>query len=236
MSWRHMGEWRYSSNFLTSALDGGEWSTSRPGCFTPCTHWIGGWVGPRGGLDAVKWKSCPARNRTWAAQPVAIPTELSRLTSSLLGVNNLLTTYVSNTVWRKSKASIIIDHSVRAKPLLDISKQFARWHKGVGVQRPVRERRRTRTPLHSPSDEEGIPGAESLLVQLASELTWPEYKSQEPTSNKRWPRSLIRSSSIIYDLISGTECFGKTTLTNKDPLSPILLAWLNQRGWEVQGM
>jgi hypothetical protein len=39
--------------FLTSGLDGGEWSASRPGRFTPgerapLTHWMGGWVGPRG--------------------------------------------------------------------------------------------------------------------------------------------------------------------------------------------
>jgi hypothetical protein len=45
--------------FLTSALDGGEWSTSRPGRFThrerdPGTHWIGGWVNPRAGLDDVE--------------------------------------------------------------------------------------------------------------------------------------------------------------------------------------
>jgi len=43
---------------LTSALDGGEWSASRPGRFTlkeraPGIHWIGGWVGPRAVLDAV---------------------------------------------------------------------------------------------------------------------------------------------------------------------------------------
>jgi hypothetical protein len=43
---------------LTSALDGGEWSASRPGRFTPRerapgTRWIGGWVGPRAVLDAV---------------------------------------------------------------------------------------------------------------------------------------------------------------------------------------
>jgi len=43
---------------LTSALDGGEWSASCPGHFThreraPGTHWIGGWVGPRVGLDTV---------------------------------------------------------------------------------------------------------------------------------------------------------------------------------------
>jgi hypothetical protein len=48
-----LGEWRYSSTrSLTSALDGGEWSASRPGRFTlreraPVIHWIGGWVGPR---------------------------------------------------------------------------------------------------------------------------------------------------------------------------------------------
>jgi hypothetical protein len=48
-----LGEWRYSSTHsLTSALDGGEWSASRPGHFTPRervpgTHWIGGWVSPR---------------------------------------------------------------------------------------------------------------------------------------------------------------------------------------------
>jgi hypothetical protein len=32
---------------------GGEWSASRTGRFTPSTHWIGGWVGPRAVLDAV---------------------------------------------------------------------------------------------------------------------------------------------------------------------------------------
>jgi hypothetical protein len=38
--------------FLTSALDGSEWSVSRPDNFTPggrtsSTYWIGGWVGSR---------------------------------------------------------------------------------------------------------------------------------------------------------------------------------------------
>jgi hypothetical protein len=40
--------------FLTSALAGGEWSASRPDPFTPGTHWIGGCVGPRAGLDDVE--------------------------------------------------------------------------------------------------------------------------------------------------------------------------------------
>jgi hypothetical protein len=58
-----LGEWSYSSTHsLTSALDGGERSASRPGCFTPRervlgTHWIGGWVGPRAFLDAVVKKN-----------------------------------------------------------------------------------------------------------------------------------------------------------------------------------
>jgi hypothetical protein len=36
MPWRHMGDNRYSSySYLTSALDGGEWSASRPGRALP---------------------------------------------------------------------------------------------------------------------------------------------------------------------------------------------------------
>jgi hypothetical protein len=49
----------YIHIFLTSALAGGEWSGSRPCRFTPGeeapgTHWIGGWVDPRDGLDHVE--------------------------------------------------------------------------------------------------------------------------------------------------------------------------------------
>jgi hypothetical protein len=58
--WRRMGEWMYRSIFSwNSALAVGEWSASRHGRFTPGekvpgTHWIGGWVGPRAGLDDVE--------------------------------------------------------------------------------------------------------------------------------------------------------------------------------------
>jgi hypothetical protein len=51
---------------LTSALDEGERSASRPGRFThgeeraPGTHWIGGWVGPRAVLDAVVKRKIPS--------------------------------------------------------------------------------------------------------------------------------------------------------------------------------
>jgi hypothetical protein len=50
-----MGEWIYSSTFfLTSAQVGGERSASRPCRLTPGTHWIGGWVDPRAGLDDLE--------------------------------------------------------------------------------------------------------------------------------------------------------------------------------------
>jgi hypothetical protein len=50
--------------FLTSALDGGEWSCSRPGHFTtkeraPGTHWIGDWVGTGRGGDEKNSQPSP---------------------------------------------------------------------------------------------------------------------------------------------------------------------------------
>jgi hypothetical protein len=52
-----MVEWIYRS--LTSALAGEEWSALRLGRFTSgeratVTHWIGGWVDPRAGLDDME--------------------------------------------------------------------------------------------------------------------------------------------------------------------------------------
>jgi hypothetical protein len=54
-----MGEWRFSSSILDWALVECEWSASRLGRLILCetalgTHWIGGWMGPRGGLDTVE--------------------------------------------------------------------------------------------------------------------------------------------------------------------------------------
>jgi hypothetical protein len=70
-----------SIHSLSSALDGGEWSTSCPGRFTPRErapgiHWIGGWVGPGVGLDAVGKGKIPSPHResntkTPIVQPVA---------------------------------------------------------------------------------------------------------------------------------------------------------------------
>jgi hypothetical protein len=72
-----MEEWKYSHTFVTSALDGGKLSDLRPGYFTPGLttlgpHWIGDWVGPTAGLDAVAKKKIPASVGNWtpAVQPV----------------------------------------------------------------------------------------------------------------------------------------------------------------------
>jgi hypothetical protein len=64
---------------LTSALDAGEWSASRPGLFTnreraPGTLWIGGWVGPRAVLDAVvKRRILSSRRETNPRTPIVQP-------------------------------------------------------------------------------------------------------------------------------------------------------------------
>jgi hypothetical protein len=70
--------------FLKLALDGGEWSASRPGRFTPATHWIWGWVGAKTGMDAVAKRKIPNPLRELnpgrpARSLVTIPTELSLL-------------------------------------------------------------------------------------------------------------------------------------------------------------
>jgi hypothetical protein len=64
------GEYMYSSTLsLTSALDRGAWSTPRPCRFTPAMY-IGGWIGPRAGLD-VRKISPPPRFDPRTAQLVA---------------------------------------------------------------------------------------------------------------------------------------------------------------------
>jgi len=50
--------------FLTSTLDGGEWSASCPSCFThremgPGTNWIGGLVSPRASVDMTAKRKNP---------------------------------------------------------------------------------------------------------------------------------------------------------------------------------
>jgi hypothetical protein len=83
--------------FLTSALVGGEWTASRPGHFTPVetapgTHWIGGSVDPRAGLDDEKKRKFlpyPDSNSDPSiVHPIAIPITLSRLLMKRKKENN----------------------------------------------------------------------------------------------------------------------------------------------------
>jgi hypothetical protein len=54
----YWGSGGITPRILTSAIDGGEWSTSHTAHFTPRerdlgTHWTGGRVGPRAAPDAA---------------------------------------------------------------------------------------------------------------------------------------------------------------------------------------
>jgi hypothetical protein len=70
-----------ATHSLTSALEGGEWSASRPARFTlrnppPRINYTGGRVGSRAGLDAVVKRKIPSPRqesnpRTPNVQPVA---------------------------------------------------------------------------------------------------------------------------------------------------------------------
>jgi hypothetical protein len=74
----------------TSALLGGEWSASRPGRFTPGekvpgTHWIGGCVLPRTGLDDAEKILAPTETRTPTRRSTdyAIPTPIIIISNSI---------------------------------------------------------------------------------------------------------------------------------------------------------
>jgi hypothetical protein len=84
------GEWRYSSTHsLTSALDGGEWSASRPGRFTsrerdPCTHWIGDWIGLKTVLDSVVKRKIPSTRRELNSKTPIVQSIAQRYTDSII--------------------------------------------------------------------------------------------------------------------------------------------------------
>ena len=55
-------------SFVTAALHRGERAAPRPGGFIPVerarvTHWIGGWVGPRAGVDDFEYRKIPCFRR-----------------------------------------------------------------------------------------------------------------------------------------------------------------------------
>jgi len=69
----------YLHAFLPSAPEGGEWSASRPGRCSPGTHWTGGCVGPRTGLDAVAKRKIGTVLSATAFRPVPVSIELFSL-------------------------------------------------------------------------------------------------------------------------------------------------------------
>jgi hypothetical protein len=71
-----MGEWRYSSPFLTSAIDCAEWSDSYPPAYCrgnrPRIHWIGDYVHQRLSKSCGEEKNVAlAGNQTPAVQPAS---------------------------------------------------------------------------------------------------------------------------------------------------------------------
>jgi hypothetical protein len=116
--WKRMKEWSFTSTIRDSVLDGGEWSASYTGRFTPGTHWIRGWLGPRAALKGVEWRKIffpqpGIETQTSSPQPVAIPTDLSQfsvqqnITCSIdtPSVNELW----NNTEWRiRNKKKLLL--------------------------------------------------------------------------------------------------------------------------------
>jgi hypothetical protein len=86
-----------SPRVLNLGTDGGEWSASRLGRFTPReeapgTHWIGGWVGPITSLDAVVKRKIPRTRRD--SNPTIIQPAAQRYTTKLL-IYEILLQYFS---------------------------------------------------------------------------------------------------------------------------------------------
>jgi hypothetical protein len=97
-----VGEWRYNSTHsLTSALDGGEWSGSRPGRFTPRertpgTHWIGGWVGTRAVLDAVVRRKISSPRQEWNPRTPIIQLVAQRYTDWAMTAQSMVAVNILN--------------------------------------------------------------------------------------------------------------------------------------------
>jgi hypothetical protein len=61
--WRRIEEVEvYLHAFMTPAIGGGEWSALPPGERAPGILWIGGWVGPRAGLDMGVKGNVPSKD------------------------------------------------------------------------------------------------------------------------------------------------------------------------------
>jgi hypothetical protein len=108
--------------FLTSALDGDEWSASRPSRFTPRervpdTHWIGGWVDTR------------ART-TWRRENPLPYRDSNSDTSVVQPIPRQYTDYaIPAHVWQELKKTVIIQEMKRKKIIGDMksAKRVQTW-------------------------------------------------------------------------------------------------------------
>jgi hypothetical protein len=107
-------------SFLTSALDGGNWSASRPYRFTPGerapdTHWIGGWMDPRTGLNAVKKRKIfPRRESNPGLQSCATRIDFRLLQKA----SNLLRSVCGNTeIWKDALLNRDLELSTKCAEL-----------------------------------------------------------------------------------------------------------------------
>ena len=91
---------------LTSALGGGDWSTSRPGRFTPSEKpsvSIGGWVGPKAGrhvngeeeklLPLLEFELRTVQSLASLITQYVLPSLNNQITTLLHGVSNFVPVY-----------------------------------------------------------------------------------------------------------------------------------------------
>jgi hypothetical protein len=98
----------YTHIFLSSAPVWGEWSASRPGRFTPgerapSTHWVGGWVNLRTGLDDVENRKSLALPGLEPCDPSVVQPVASRYIDSQLQDSRYL-----NCLWLIIPSVIVI--------------------------------------------------------------------------------------------------------------------------------
>jgi hypothetical protein len=149
-----LGEWRCNSKHsFASTLIRSEWTASRPDRFTPRewvpgTQWIGGWVGPRAGLDVVSKIKIPSPRRdSKPNHPIILPL-VSRYTdwainprykeNVIMAASNFCSCYCCKVftelslshfhrilfIWMR-KVQFYLDYRVVA--FLSLSKQLLEW-------------------------------------------------------------------------------------------------------------
>jgi hypothetical protein len=96
--------------FFTSALAGGEWSASRSCHFTPAerapgTHSVGGWVGPRAGVDDVEKRKLFYRDSN--SDPSVVQPVASCYTDSAMLVPSILTLVKENHSMRSYSKKVL---------------------------------------------------------------------------------------------------------------------------------